>query len=295
MSKLLKKKQVTNNLFSSTNIYYNDLKTKDTDIISDMYGNVDDKDFDESINVPFDIIYVCHEKDRHTLLYSILSVKKYMQGYGNIYLISKYNYKSLSKEIIWISEGIFEFNKNDVKDITGCHANKVGWIFQQLIKLYAHEYIKELKDNYLLLDADVIFLNNITMFSDNKPYLTLGYNINQQYFEHISKLLPNLVKQTLYSGIVHHMLININIIKQLILDIEAEHNDKMWKAFLKCIDASDYNNINYCSEYELYFNYVLKNYRDFYNVRMLAWDDVSLSFVQKCNELDYIACHTYLS
>ena len=53
---------------------------------------------------------------------------------------------------------IFE-NNNKALTYLNKSNNRIGWIFQQLIKLYANFIIPNISSNMLILDADTIFLN----------------------------------------------------------------------------------------------------------------------------------------
>jgi hypothetical protein len=69
----------------------------------------------------------------------------------------------------------FPFNKDTIKSYI--NNNRSGWYLQQLIKLYAGSVIKDILDNYLVIDADTFFFKPTTFFKNNKPL----YNYGSEY------------------------------------------------------------------------------------------------------------------
>lgn len=147
--------------------------------------------------------------------------------------------------------------------------------------------------HYIIIDCDVIFTKKINMFENNKPYFTVGTEYHKPYFVHIKKIFPYLNKFNNTSGISHHMIFNINILKDIFYQSENIHKEKFWITFLKSIEPN--NDDSCCSEYELYYNYVMHNYNNNYITRTLNWrnftvgkDDYEIN-----NSFDFIALHNY--
>ena len=111
-----------------------------------------------------DVIIPFHTKDIPTIklccdsLLDTLSVKR-------IFLVSKVDPKI--KNTIFIDElsinSIISYKEIYNKWVINNAnlANRSGWIYQQLLKLGANDYINDLSDNYLVCDSDIIFLKNI--------------------------------------------------------------------------------------------------------------------------------------
>jgi GR25 family glycosyltransferase involved in LPS biosynthesis len=263
--------------------------------IENKYVNYSENFIMHTIN-KYDIVFVCHSKDKDNLLKCYESIKKYLCHYNNFYLIAKENYLSKYNEVIFIDENLFPFNKDDIKYIISnkCPVYKYGWYYQQLLKLYIFKIVLHLTDNYIIIDSDVVFLDYITFFDENnKPYFTLGNEFNLAYFEHINLLIPSLKKQHHKSGISHHMIFNKKILEILFNNIENYHNDVLWKVFLKKVEFDDSNNYSRASEYELYFNYVLKYYKEYYSIREINWINSSTLNINDPT-IKYIALHDYL-
>ena len=79
-------------------------------------------------------------------------------------------------------------------------------------------------------------------------------------------------------------------INELISKIEEKHNDKFYNVFLKMV--TDFTGSG-ASEYEIYFNYMLKNHSDKINIRPLKWTNTTS--IDNINSVyDYISCHWYM-
>jgi hypothetical protein len=224
-------------------------------------------------NELFDIVIVAHSKDKDTLKLLLESIQRYIKNVGKIFLVSKEDF--IKKKVIHVDERHFEFQKDDASTILaqkGCPNYKFGWYYQQLLKLYCCKVIRDLNEYYLILDADIIFINQVSFFNKDKPYFSIGKDHHELYFDHMKRLLPGLTKQTEYSGISHHMLFKKSILLELIHRVEMYHKESFWRAFLKCVVFTS-NNFCCASEYEIYFNYALKFHPHVYELRNLKWDN----------------------
>jgi hypothetical protein len=92
------------------------------------------------------------------------------------------------------------------------------------------------------------------------------------------------------SGICHHMMFEKVYITEIINKIEQTHNDTFYNVFLKLVtDTSGAG----ASEYEIYFNYMFKNYSDKVKIRYLKWVN-SRSLPELNSEYDYISYHWHM-
>jgi GR25 family glycosyltransferase involved in LPS biosynthesis len=254
-------------------------------------------------NTKFDIVYICHSKDKDTIIKSLESVKKYVRHYNNIYLIAKENFLKnyWSDNMIFIDENKYPFTKDDIKNniSSKCPKFKYGWYYQQLLKLYIHYAIPEITDHFMVLDSDVIFYKFIRFFNDdNIPYFTTGNEYNKPYFKHMKELYPKLKKMHTKSGISHHMMFNKKILEKLIKDVESFHKILFWKAFLNKVEFDKTDNYSRASEYEIYFNFVLKYFPKKYKIRELVWFNLKPSDIEKYKnkyDIDFIGVHDYFS
>lgn len=248
----------------------------------------------------FDIVIPVGPNDINQLNKQLEYTKINIIGYRNIYIIPS---KSLELELeleqkncIIISENIFPFTIEDIalhnnEKLYNNSKRRDGWYLQQLLKLYAGFIIPDILDKWLVIDCDTFFIKP-TQFIDNHLLL---YNPGKEqyyepYFQHMKKLIPELDRQiNRISGISHHMIFEKKYIKEIIDLIEINHKEKFWILFMKFLNPEGNSG---ASEYELYFNYMLKYNKDKIKIRRLNWTDSSV-FKDNTN-LDYISVHWYM-
>lgn len=226
----------------------------------------------------FDIVIPLGPNERNKIHKQIEYTKKNVIGYRNIYIITN-NYDNLQVEgCKVIDESIFPFSINDIASYFIQHKgkkNRNGWYFQQLIKLYISFAIEEILDNYLIIDSDVYFLKPLNFMDGEKFIFTVWNEYHIPYFEHMKRLHNSFNKMTKHSGIAHHMLFNRNYIKELFYIVESTHYKPFWVCFIEAVKEhlkypSDYVESG-ASEYELYFNFMIKNHSDKIILRTLNW------------------------
>lgn len=247
---------------------------------------------------PIDVVIVCIAKDLRTLEMCIEGIKKNAQSIRRVIVISP---EKLTDNAEWFNEELFPFSKKDILKILFNDENHktdwIGWIYQQLLKLYSPLVIPNISPNVLLLDADTTFLNPVSFRDEvsGAGFFNTGIEYHPPYFAHAQRLLPGFRKvYQEYSGISHHMLIQRPILLDLFLTVEAVFNTSFFEAFCRCIDIRDVEN-SCASEYEIYFNFALLR-TDQCKIRQLNWGNAKLQNLQpfKNAGYHYISCHTYL-
>lgn len=241
------------------------------------------------MNQNFDIVIPVGPNEITYIHKMIEYTKKNIINYRNIYLVTP-NINLTIIDCITIDEKIYPFNFNTLKTYLG-NTERNGWYLQQLIKLYSGLVIPNILNNYLVIDADTIFLKPTIFFYDKIPLYNIGTEYHIPYFEHMSRLHPTLIKQINYSGICHHMIFQTHIIKELFTMIENYHHIEPYKAILKCIDKNHISGSG-MSEYEIYFNYLLIYHKKKINIRNLKW--ANMSSIDNTLDFDYISCHWYM-
>lgn len=244
----------------------------------------------KKIKYNFDIVIPIGPNEKDIIQEQIKYTKKNIIGYRNIYLIS-YDHLIQVDGCITIDEKIFPFTIKTVEKFHG-KLDRNGWYLQQLLKLYTGKIIPGILNKYLVIDSDTFFLkptnfieNNICLYNFDKQY-------NIPYFEHMKKLDKELVRvDKNMSGICHHMIFETKYVNKLISKIEKKHNDVFYNIFLKLVD-DNHKNGSGASEYEIYFNYMLKNYPNKIKIRELKWE--TLKKIETNKNLDYVSCHWYL-
>lgn len=254
---------------------------------------------------PIDVIIPCCSKDQWSLERSIEGIKRYVHGVRRIIVISD---QRMTKSAEWVDEKSYPFSKKEValalfkeekkaQNYLNSRGSRIGWIFQQLLKMYAHAVIEDLSSNCLVVDADTIFLNKVKFLSEEGAGLfSIGTDYHAPFFEHAKRLLPEFKNVYYkYSGICHHMLLQKPIVEDLFAAVEKEHNMPFWKAFCACIDPKEIP-FSSASEFEIYFNFALSQ-TDQVKIRPLKWKDVpTLKGIKKwkSSKYHYVTCHTYM-
>jgi hypothetical protein len=231
----------------------------------------------------YDIIIPTTNKDLGTLELCIKQSKKFL-NYNRIIVISDKKYTDNAE---WFDEQHYPFSKDDIKNIIGDH-RRIGWYFQQLLKLYSFFVIPFLLDNVLILDSDTIVLKKIIFFEDNLPLYNISNAHHKPYFIHMDKLLNNL-KRISKSGITHHMIFQRYIMLDLFNKVEEQHDEEFWKTFMNIVDIEQKSG---ASEYEIYYNFIQTYYKDKMKIRKLKWENTKNRDINQ--NFDYISCHSYL-
>lgn len=255
----------------------------------------------------FDILIPVGPDDYDILLKQIKYTIKNVIGYRNIYILSNdilLNDVILKNEkwkdnIIFINENIYPFSLKNISEIHGENSRN-GWYLQQLLKLYAFLYIPNILDKYLVIDADTFFLKPTIFIENNIPLYNVGDKILERneyhipYFEHMKRLHEFFEKVSKYSGISHHMLFEKKWLQEIFLLVENKHGEPFWKVFLNLIDINLRDTNPYpksgASEYELYFNYMIKFHPNEMKIRELERCDLNELPLDNTN-YDYVSLH----
>ena len=236
----------------------------------------------------FDIVIAVGPNDKSIIELQIKYTKKNIIGYRNIYLIC-YDPSIKIDGCITINENSFPFNIETVAKYHG-KMKRNGWYLQQLLKLYAGKIIPNILDRYLVIDSDTFFLKPTTFVENNKCLYNYSIEYHKPYFQHMQKLDKNLIR--IYkrkSGICHHMIFEKKYIDKLIYRIEKNHNELFYIVFLKKVTNK---NGSGASEYEIYFNYMLKYNPDKIKIRKLRWKNTNKLITK--SDYDYVSYHWYL-
>jgi hypothetical protein len=205
-----------------------------------------------------DVIVPFHPKDKNLVMRCCASLLDVV-GAKRIFLISHADPHIEGTTFIPESSLTNIVSKSEIQKIVGKHGfayyKRAGWLYQQLIKLGADDFIEDLSDGYMVCDSDIIFLTN--------PYrviseLTLPYSQNflnelhEPYFRYFKKL-TGISETAGFSFINHHMIFKRQIIRSLKDLIELKFN-RRWD--LAIIENLSYDHPSNFSEYETYGNWV---------------------------------------
>jgi len=244
----------------------------------------------------FDIVIPLAPKDIPRFEQSIQCTKRNVIGFRNIYIVTPNPSLINIPDCIPISEEIFPFKKQDISNMMNTNGVRVGWYFQQLIKLYAGFCIPGVLDKYLIIDSDIYFLKPTRFLNDSGvPLYCTAHENHIPYFDHMKRLHPSFHRvNPLMSGVTHHMMFDTAHVKKLFTMVESHHNnaESFWKLFMKCVDPIHYLRSG-ASEYEIYFNYMLLYHFTEIELRPLNWGNATS--LEKTDDRDYIAMHVYVN
>lgn len=248
----------------------------------------------------FDIVICYGPNDSNMLDYNLLYNKKNIIGYNKIYVIT-HDKNLIRDDCIIIHESIFPFNIDTIKSMYQSSNNRYGWYLQQLLKLYASIIITEIVEHYLVIDCDTLFLQPTTFFENDLILYNTGNEYHEPYFSHISRMTDNIKKEMNISGICHHMMFSKTLINEMFTMIENEYNEKystnyvFYEIFLSCINGKIFDHSG-ASEYEMYFNYLIKYHLNKIKIRQLKWSNISgsaNSIDKYIEDFSYISLHWY--
>ena len=252
-----------------------------------------DKNFRQDICslLPIDIIIPASFKDVQNLKIVMTNALKFIKHPINkIYVVAPSN-----PQIIKICEdegGIFvdeefvlPFKRKSIKYVVD-NEDRSGWLFQQLLKLNA-DTIAEM-DNYLILDADTIFIKPKIFHHAGKTIFDFSEERHDPYHTVYEKILKNKTKSEL-SFVTHYMLFNKTYLQNLKSEIESIHL-KLWTEVI--LENVDYTNKSGFSEYEMYGNFVLAKYSK--KIKKEYWFNTVNPFTAKLNYIKSLSLHSYL-
>ena len=176
------------------------------------------------------------------------------------------------------------------------NGGKVGWYFQQLIKMYAGQVLG--LDDYVILDSDLVWMRNVSFIAEvqSEDAATTGiyrylYATSWQYYpsyHSTTKIMTGLTpfkegpgkNAKFKSGIVHHMTISKPVLRALVDFVEARHGLPLWHVMLNASALeitcrAPRNSIcglgGVLSEYELYFSWARHKFPQSVQLRPLLW------------------------
>lgn len=250
---------------------------------------------------PIDVVIPCAEKDRGSLEACIEGIRQHGVSVGRIFVISKERWSDRAE---WVDEKAYPFTKKMIfeslfdpsKSGKKGHkrAHRIGWLYQQLLKLYAHRVIPNSSSNLLVLDADTVFLNRVEFLDEGGGGLyNLGFeNPHPPYFSHARRLIGAFHRKPEISAVCHHMVFQKPVLEHLFQKVERMHGKEFWRAFVEAIDRKEAGD-SAASEYELYFNFAFQTTSQV-KLRPLCWAEVSSieeASAYQAKGYHYVTCH----
>lgn len=209
--------------------------------------------------VKVEVVIPCLEKDLKTLPLVVESLRKFLKHpLGNIYIVSPVNGKIAlfckRNDCIFIDEAKvapLAIHKIDHKP---GGEDRAGWIFQQLIKLNADNFVKTA--NFLVWDADTTLTKPQSYSRSGLFVINHSDEFHRPYFQIYRKLMGEPARSKV-SFVSHQMIWSKKILIRLKSHIERHCKDHWYNAI---VDSLDPNEASSFSEYELYGNYLNNHY-----------------------------------
>jgi hypothetical protein len=188
---------------------------------------------------------------------------------------------------IFVNEDkVLAYGKNSLNYIVN-NVDRSGWLLQQLLKLNADTIVET--ENFLVLDADTIFIKPKIFLYRGKYILDLSQERHEPYHRVYEKIFKTKIKSEL-SFITHYMLFNKSVLKRLKHKIEEIHNKK-WDGVI--LENVDYNDTSGFSEYELYGNFLLEFSPELIKEEY-CFNSIS-TMLPYANYIKSVSAHSYLN
>jgi hypothetical protein len=224
--------------------------------------------------IPIDVIIPVVEKDLATLPHVIIGLRKFMQHpIVNIYIVAPISAAieacAMQYQCVFVPENtICDTTKSSIGFVINKY-DRSGWIYQQLLKLNFDKV--GTCENYLVVDADTVFIKNTRFDKQGKFYFDFSDEFHQPYFQSF-ELLTGLQHHMPISFIAHYMFFNKSKLRSLKALIEKTSGCNIENAIIELKEkVKEYS---YFSEYETYANYCLQSFKDEYRIRY--WFNKSL-------------------
>lgn len=246
----------------------------------------------------FDILITISKKDFNKLRFVVHSIKKNINGFSQIYVISNEPIPVylMVEDVLYFTDGkVTDF---DYSRFTGVIKQREGWYRQQFIKLFQEVTF----DNYLVIDSDVYLNRTIDVNPDNPPFLFGKDQYHEPYFRFMKKVF-NLDKCYPHSFINEIMFFKRGMTKYILSTIGVDK----YKFFDICVEELNaMNDASGFSEYELYGNFVTKHWPELYQYRYLKtrafakhrmWEDeemMNLINMSRKSNYDIITMHSWM-
>lgn len=215
----------------------------------------------------FDLLFLCHEKDVEILKNSIRYARKNVVGYRKIFVLSQKNYFPEDKDINFVDEKIFPFDKKTIGKFAP--TGRAGWYYQQFLKLYFLNVTgNEVLDNVLCIDADSMFIRRTTFFEEDVPLYNVDIGSHQPYFDILEKVFGFGKQHSKYSGTTHHMMYQRKYINEIFDFVKKKYGEEFWRVIMDSVDLST---ISGFSEQDLYLNYMLKHHPKKIKIRKMRF------------------------
>jgi hypothetical protein len=210
---------------------------------------------------PVDILMPVIRKDIDTLPLAVAGLRKHLlHPIGQIILVSPPDevIQSFCRQsgCTWRDENsILPIKKTDIR-YTVNGLNRSGWIFKQLLQLYADHIATA--DHVLLFDSDTVLLQPQKFEYQGRSLMVISDEYHWPYYAIIQKLFEFFPPDR-FSLTSHHLFVNRQHLTELRAELEQRHQRPWYQAIVDNLDTHEGSAF---SEYETYGQWLLRNHRD---------------------------------
>lgn len=250
----------------------------------------------------FDIVIPYHHKDKETLPLCIEQIHKHVIGCRHIYVLGQAHALSdvglkCGALVVWIKEPSLQPIIYYYRQRKSAQSNRAGWLHQTLLKLQAKKYIPDLMEEYLCVDADVLFLRSVDFFQAER-WFTYHQSSSHYQYRDMFERLTGLQYPRAHGFVMHHMMFRQNRVTELLEHIlKYTGLQNLRRAVLKHMNVVDQSPFAEC---DLFGGWMLSQHEPETRPRQLRILDAAFVpsrtwlDVHENTDMDLIACHRYM-
>lgn len=244
----------------------------------------------------FDILILVAPKDYNKLRFVCDSIIRNVEDYHKIYIVSPTAISDFDMycDAEYLNDrDVLDFDFSKIK-----MQNRQGWYRQQFIKLFQ----EVTNSNWLVVDSD-IWINKPLSINPGIPVFYLGKDQNHPAYFKLMESLFGFGRVYPHSFISELMLFKRGFVNYMLLSFGMDR-----KTFIEaCVEKiNEMNDASGFSEYELYGNYITKNFPNAYSHQYLNvssnhknrnWTDQEMSNLIKTNlnsDYDLLTMHSWI-
>jgi Family of unknown function (DUF6492) len=248
-----------------------------------------------------DVVIPAHAKDFAVLRHAVRSVLRHVTPLGRVYVVSQTRFSWPGERVTWVPEpsspGFLALEDVHLRwpEQHPETVHRAGWVYQQILKLGAGEYIEDLSPRFLAMDADVVFLRRVSFGEELGRF---PYSRATEYHEPYAAAYRQLVGEEPPGGqsfVAHHMLFDRALLAELCETIAQRHATPWQRAYLDSVEFAEPSGIG---EWDTYGYWVLTHHPELARHRQLFWRDAQvqpgpLGRAVLGLDYDFVAVHAY--
>ncbi len=222
---------------------------------------------------PLDVLMPVIRKDLDTLPLAVAGLRQHLRHpLGRIILVSPPDETIRDfcrrHDCAWRDENsILPLRKSDLH-YTVNGLNRAGWLFKQLLQLYADQISDA--GHILLFDADTILLRPQKFEVAGRSLMVISDEYHWPYYVIIQKLF-GFLPPARFSLTSHHLCVSRPRLAELRGELERRHQRPWYQAIVDQLDPHEGSGF---SEYETYGQWLLQRHRD--EVELEYWFNIAV-------------------